>query len=191
MNYGKMLGGMLSGAWEKAGKVAESISGSSSFQKYYNQIAPGLDAMKEEAVSSYATRLGYKTVSAEMAQGQSEAAAKAIQKIRSEDDIAKVSEKFGLDIKDEFQDRLLDYAHKKGDAIHDFTSSFEGLNPLDRAKETTIAYFTNPDKAIRKTRIATAAGAYGALTVGRRYMSGGTLTTDQYGRHDIAGVPFI
>lgn len=53
------------------------------------------------------------------------------------------------------------------------------------------AYFSHPDKSIRNTRIATAAGAYAGLAVGGRYLSGGTLTRDQYGRKDIAGVPFL
>ena len=30
-----------------------------------------------------------------------------------------------------------------------------------------------------------------ALSVGGRYLQGGTLTTDQYGRKDIAGIPFL
>ena len=53
------------------------------------------------------------------------------------------------------------------------------------------AYFMNPDKKIAGTRIATAAGAYAGVAVGGRYLSGGTLTRDNYGRKDIAGVPFI
>ena len=53
------------------------------------------------------------------------------------------------------------------------------------------AYFKNPDKKVRNTRIGTAVGAYAALSVGGRYLQGGTLTTDQYGRKDIAGIPFL
>lgn len=53
------------------------------------------------------------------------------------------------------------------------------------------AYFMNKDKSIRNTRIATAAAAYAGVSVGGRYLSGGTLTRDNYGRKDIAGVPFI
>lgn len=53
------------------------------------------------------------------------------------------------------------------------------------------AYFMNQDKSIRNTRIGTAVGAYAGLTIGGRYLQGGTLTTDQYGRKDIAGIPFL
>ena len=55
----------------------------------------------------------------------------------------------------------------------------------------TKAYFSNPDKSIKNTRINTAIGAYAAINVGGRYLSGGTLTRDEYGRKDIAGIPFL
>lgn len=54
-----------------------------------------------------------------------------------------------------------------------------------------MAYFSNPDKQIRNTRIATAAGVYAGLAIGGRYLTGGTLTNDSYGKKDIAGIPFI
>lgn len=53
------------------------------------------------------------------------------------------------------------------------------------------AYFMNPDKKVQTTRIGTLAATYAGVTVGGRYLSGGTLTRDNYGRKDIAGVPFI
>lgn len=53
------------------------------------------------------------------------------------------------------------------------------------------AYFKNSDKEIRNTRIATAVGVYAGVSVGGRYLSGGTLTTDNYGRKDIAGIPLL
>lgn len=53
------------------------------------------------------------------------------------------------------------------------------------------AYFAHPDKKIRNTRIQSAVAAYAGVAVGGRYLSGGTLTKDQYGRKDIAGVPFL
>ena len=61
----------------------------------------------------------------------------------------------------------------------------------DKIMKYPQAYFKNPDKKIRNTRIGTAVGTYAALSVGRRYLQGGTLTTDQYGRKDIAGIPFL
>lgn len=53
------------------------------------------------------------------------------------------------------------------------------------------AYFMNQDKKIKNTRIATAAAAYTGVAISGRYLSGGTLTRDNYGRKDIAGVPFV
>lgn len=73
--------------------------------------------------------------------------------------------------------------------------------PIDREKAVNSidkkmimypkAYYSNPDKKIRNTRIAATAGAVGAVAVGGRYLSGGTLTTDRYGQKDIVGIPFI
>lgn len=47
------------------------------------------------------------------------------------------------------------------------------------------------DKQYGGTRIKTALGAGAATAVGVRYLSGGNLTTNAQGEHDIAGIPFI
>ena len=67
----------------------------------------------------------------------------------------------------------------------------ESMSIPDKIMKYPQAYFKNPDKKIRNTRIGTAVGTYAALSVGGRYLQGGTLTTDQYGRKDIAGIPFL
>lgn len=67
----------------------------------------------------------------------------------------------------------------------------ENLSIPDKILKYPGAYFTNPDNKIKNTRIATAVTAYAGTAVGARYLSGGTLTTDNYGRKDIAGVPFL
>lgn len=67
----------------------------------------------------------------------------------------------------------------------------DSLSVPDKILKYPAAYFTNPDNSIKNTRIATAAGAYAGVAVGARYLSGGTLTRDNYGRKDIAGIPFI
>ena len=67
----------------------------------------------------------------------------------------------------------------------------ESMSIPDKIMKYPQAYFKNPDKEIRNTRIGTTVGAYTALSVGGRYLQGGTLTTDQYGRKDIAGIPFL
>lgn len=75
----------------------------------------------------------------------------------------------------------------------DHISFRDGLNaegmkhPLRYAE----AYFNNPDKKIKKQRIAAVAGTYAGVAVGARYLSGGNLTHDEYGQKNIAGIPFI
>lgn len=104
---------------------------------------------------------------------------------------------------DGLADTLAKYSDKSGIAINMMKSEAKdivnngmqtgnlNLNFFDKAKKYPLAYFSNPDKNIRNTRIATAAGLYAGLAVGGRYLSGGTLTNDSYGRKDIAGIPFI
>lgn len=53
------------------------------------------------------------------------------------------------------------------------------------------AYFNPADKAKKYTRIGTAVGAYAGVSIAGRYIQGGTLTKDQYGQKNIAGVPFL
>ena len=70
--------------------------------------------------------------------------------------------------------------HKTG--FEDASARIHGVN---YALNVPRAYYGNPDKKIRNTRIATTAGAYVGAAVGGRYLAGGTLTTDSYGRKDI------
>ena len=70
----------------------------------------------------------------------------------------------------------------------------KAINSIGKNKKMIVypkTYYSNPDKTIKNTRIAATAGAVGAIAVGGRYLSGGTLTTDRYGQKDIAGIPFI
>lgn len=57
------------------------------------------------------------------------------------------------------------------------------FNPLDEAGKL--------NKDVARTRKLTAFGAYAGVTVGGRFVKGGSLTKDQYGQKDIAGIPFI
>lgn len=65
------------------------------------------------------------------------------------------------------------------------------MTKTERLMKMPKAYFSHPDKKIKSTRIATAAASYAGIATGGRYLSGGTLTSDNYGRKDIAGVPFL
>ena len=71
------------------------------------------------------------------------------------------------------------------------TDDVQNLKWYQKAKEYTSAYYLSPDKKTRNTRIAATIGTASALAVGGRYLSGGTLTRDQYGQKNIAGIPFI
>lgn len=77
------------------------------------------------------------------------------------------------------------------DAEPDLADMLSKMGKFEKYSHYPKAYFTNPDKSITNTRIGTAIGAYAGIAVGGRYLSGGTLTTDSYGRKDIAGVPFL
>lgn len=73
----------------------------------------------------------------------------------------------------------------------DVDNVIEEMKGIEKYAHYPKAYFTNPDKTIQKYRIGTAIGAYAGVAIGGRYLSGGTLTTDSYGRKDIAGIPFL
>lgn len=64
-------------------------------------------------------------------------------------------------------------------------------NAFEKYSTYPQAYFNSPDKKINNTRIGAAVGTYVGTTVGARYLSGGNLTTDSYGRKDIVGIPFL
>lgn len=52
-------------------------------------------------------------------------------------------------------------------------------------------YYTNGSNRELATKAAATAGVYAAGAIGGRYLSGGTLTTNNQGESDIAGIPFI
>lgn len=60
-----------------------------------------------------------------------------------------------------------------------------------KAKEYSQSYYFSQNKKDNYIRVGATAGAISAVGVGTRYLSGGTLTRDQYGQKDIAGIPFI
>lgn len=91
-------------------------------------------------------------------------------------------------------DTIAEVLKKKANAAidsHIGDTSNLGLSTPEKVMKYPRAYFSHPDKKIQDTRIKSAVAAYAGLTVGGRYLSGGTLTSDNYGRKDIAGVPFL
>lgn len=65
------------------------------------------------------------------------------------------------------------------------------LSKPKQALKYAQAYYSNPDKKVRNRRIGATVAAVEATAIGGRFLSGGTLTTDNYGRKDIAGIPFL
>ena len=57
------------------------------------------------------------------------------------------------------------------------------FNPID--------YFTHPDAKVRNTRRVAAVGTYATSAMVTRKLQGGTLTKNEYGERDIAGIPLI
>lgn len=52
-------------------------------------------------------------------------------------------------------------------------------------------YFVGGDFTQNAARIGAATAAVGGVAVGTRYMSGGSVTHNNQGRRDIAGIPFV
>lgn len=53
------------------------------------------------------------------------------------------------------------------------------------------AYFNPADPKVRSDRIKAAVGGYAGVAVGARVLQGGSITRDEYGQRDIAGIPFV
>lgn len=103
--------------------------------------------------------------------------------ILNDDTISTVKQKMHQAYKEGVQ---LAQSHPKSGA-----SLYQELDTVDKAGQLIQTYFKNPDQQVRTNRILGAAGAYGAVTIGGRLMSGGSLSVDRYGRQDLAGIPFI
>ena len=84
----------------------------------------------------------------------------------------------------------MDISSVKEDIMNE-PGAFGIKNPFRYHTKRAAAYFQNPDDSIRRTRYATAGAAYAGMAVGGRFLSGGTLTHDEYGKSDLAGIPFI
>lgn len=53
------------------------------------------------------------------------------------------------------------------------------------------AYFHPQSKKVLRDRVAAAAGIYAGVNIGGRVIQGGSITRDEYGQKDIAGIPFV
>lgn len=90
---------------------------------------------------------------------------------------------------------LADEIQARKDALVDSKGSYEA-EPGFFSKAGNVLgqigdYYTKGDAKDTATKVGVTAGAYGAGAIGLRYLSGGTLTTNNQGESDIAGIPFI
>lgn len=195
---------------QKINQIAESVAGA----EYWKKVAPGMKQLTLEAgerivnksanlydanmitkasnfiASAFHGVQGKPTTGSEVDKYAKEIASK----IKSADDIDKIFKENesifgGKDWKPVAQ-RIKDSLNSSG-TIRTPEQAFKEAKILERVTTIPQAYFTNPDKDIRKARITTTVVGYAGLAVGGRYLSGGTLTRDSYGRNDIAGVPFV
>ena len=89
---------------------------------------------------------------------------------------------------------ILKNAKEHSDSIlnsEDASTVLQSASKLEKYANYPQAYFSSPDKKINHTRMAAAVGTYTAAAVGSRYLSGGNLTTDNYGQKNIVGIPFL
>lgn len=99
------------------------------------------------------------------------------------------------DINDVINNSTRAFNSLKSSITPDTVSTIMGPDPIS-AKARYIgkmpgAYFGVEDKTKRAIRRNVAISGYVGTTIGGRLLSGGSLTEDQYGRKDIAGIPFI
>lgn len=194
--------------------IAEAISGSKIKEtKLYKTIIPG----KAQLTEDVATRMSGKTT-INTSELKAEIDSKILHNykemgINISEDISKAFDDFSKSNLDDKAFNKLNESLKKdsifssgADSVMDLTKDIsekykttktvtpedvKDLKWYDKAKQYTNAYYLTPDNKTRNTRIAATVGTASALAVGGRYLSGGTLTRDQYGQKDIAGIPFI
>lgn len=92
-------------------------------------------------------------------------------------------------INNDIADALINKFQQNSSTILNSKLNVNDYNRFTKASIYTKAYFNNPEN--KNIRIGTAIGAYAGLSIGSRYLSGGTLTTNNSGQKDIAGIPFI
>lgn len=200
--------GYINSGVKKINEIAEGLAGSA----YWQKVMPGFKQLQQE-VGESVMRAG--KVGNEMSNASSISRAMAQMfmslqgKTVTEEEVKALSNKISSKLHNEADIEKLfkENAHLFGDKDYSaqlnavknrakYTNatpmgSYKNLSTLQKIKEVPKAYFTNPDKNIRNTRIKTAVGAYAGAAIGSRYLSGGSLTKDAYGRNDIAGIPFI
>lgn len=87
--------------------------------------------------------------------------------------------------------RMRKAAQNEMDSNTTAQEAYNRMHTVDRVTYAPGAYFSHPDSKTRHARMIAAAASAETVAITGRYLSGGTLTRDSYGRKDIAGIPLI
>lgn len=203
-SYTSMFKEMMEGAAQDIQQTAKKVAKKPVIQEYINTLYPGKTNLVKELNETISTnpKMSAKwmdeKVQDEVLQRMQklnipeEKANELVQSVHAatyKEDIDELSKSLN-----EYTDKteaVSNLMKKKAEEVINKGPGNIELGLYDKITKYPQAYFSNPDKKVKNTRIGTAVGAYAALSVGGRYLQGGTLTTDQYGRKDIAGIPFL
>ena len=202
-SYANMMKELMEGTAQDMKKAARNIAKKPAVKQYFDSIYPGKTNLINELNQTIANdpKMSAKwmdervqkrvkdTLEDLVPKDKIEELSQTVHSATYSDDIDELAKSIG-----QYTDKA-DIASKimKDEAKEVIDNGLDNIKPglYDKITKYPQAYFKNPDKKVRNARIGTAIGAYAGLTVGGRYLQGGTLTTDQYGRKDIAGIPFL
>lgn len=202
-SYTSMFKEMMEGAAQDIQQTAKKVAKKPVIKQYFDSIYPGKTNLINELNQTIAhdPKMSAKWMDERVQKRVSDTLEDLVPKDKIEELSQTVHSATYSDDIDELAKSIGQYTDKadiaskimKDEAKEVIDNGLDNIKPglYDKITKYPQAYFKNPDKKVRNTRIGTAIGAYAGLTVGGRYLQGGTLTTDQYGRKDIAGIPFL
>lgn len=202
-SYANMMKELMEGTAQDMKKAARNIAKKPAVKQYFDSIYPGKTNLINELNQTIANdpKMSAKWMDERVQKRVSDTLEDLVPKDKIEELSQTVHSATYSDDIDELAKSIGQYTDKadiaskimKDEAKEVIDNGLDNIKPglYDKITKYPQAYFKNPDKKVRNARIGTAIGAYAGLTVGGRYLQGGTLTTDQYGRKDIAGIPFL
>lgn len=202
-SYANMMKELMEGTAQDMKKAARNIAKKPAVKQYFDNIYPGKTNLINELNQTIANdpKMSAKWMDERVQKRVSDTLEDLVPKDKIEELSQTVHSATYSDDIDELAKSIGQYTDKadiaskimKDEAKEVIDNGLDNIKPglYDKITKYPQAYFKNPDKKVRNARIGTAIGAYAGLTVGGRYLQGGTLTTDQYGRKDIAGIPFL
>lgn len=202
-SYANMMKELMEGTAQDMKKAAKNIAKKPAVKQYFDSIYPGKTNLINELNQTIANdpKMSAKWIDERVQKRVSDTLEDLVPKDKIEELSQTVHSATYSDDIDELAKSIGQYTDKadiaskimKDEAKEVIDNGLDNIKPglYDKITKYPQAYFKNPDKKVRNARIGTAIGAYAGLTVGGRYLQGGTLTTDQYGRKDIAGIPFL